>query len=92
MGALVGIRFPAAVCHECEFCKSGREQHCGKMINHLHHRDGSFQEYCVLDRSYLTVLPAGIDPKVVGPALCAGLTAYKVSFRLLFPHSVEAFG
>lgn len=78
IGDIVGIRFLARICHECEFCTSNREQHCGKATNHLHHEDGSFQEYCVLDRNYLTRLPQGIDAKVAGPALCAGVTAYKV--------------
>lgn len=76
-GDVVGIRFLARVCHECEFCTSGREQHCQQATNHLHHEDGSFQEYCVLDTKYLTLLPADIDLSVVGPVLCAGVTAYK---------------
>lgn len=79
IGDLVGIRFLARICHQCEFCTSSREQHCGKATNHLHHEDGSFQEYCVLDRNYLTLLPHDTDPKVAGPALCAGVTAYKVN-------------
>jgi D-arabinose 1-dehydrogenase-like Zn-dependent alcohol dehydrogenase len=79
VGTLVGIRFASRVCHECEYCTSGREQHCQNASNHLHHEDGSFQQYCVLDTKYLTTLPQDIDPKVVGPALCAGVTAYKVS-------------
>lgn len=79
IGDLVGIRFLARVCHNCEFCNSGREQHCANATNHLHHEDGSFQQYCVLDRKYLTRLPPDIDPKVIGPTLCAGVTAYKVS-------------
>lgn len=77
IGDLVGIRFLARVCHSCEFCITDREQHCAKATNHLHHEDGSFQEYCVLDRHYLTLLPPDIDAKVAGPALCAGVTAYK---------------
>ncbi|KAJ9616765.1 hypothetical protein H2200_000484 [Cladophialophora chaetospira] len=77
LGTLVGIRFLSRVCHECEYCKSGRDQHCGKSTNHLHHEDGSFQEYCVLDTKFLTELPQDIDPKVIGPTLCAGVTAYK---------------
>ena len=40
IGTLVGVRFLARVCHECEFCTSDREQHCGKASNHLHHEDG----------------------------------------------------
>ena len=46
--------------------------------NHLHHEDGSFQEYISLDADYLTILPEGVDVRTVGPVLCAGLTAYKV--------------
>lgn len=49
--------------------------------NHLHHEDGSFQQYIALDADYLTLLPDDIDPKVMGPVLCAGLTAYKVSLN-----------
>lgn len=78
VGSLVGIRFIARVCHQCEYCTSNREQHCAKAKNHLHHEDGSFQEYCVLDTKYLTVLPREIDPKSIGPVLCAGVTTYKV--------------
>jgi D-arabinose 1-dehydrogenase-like Zn-dependent alcohol dehydrogenase len=34
--------------------------------------------YIALDADYLTILPDDIDPKVIGPVLCAGVTAYKV--------------
>lgn len=32
----------------------------------------------MLDGDYLTVLPRDVGPVVMGPVLCAGLTAYKV--------------
>jgi D-arabinose 1-dehydrogenase-like Zn-dependent alcohol dehydrogenase len=54
------------------------EQYCLRSTNHLHHEDGSFQEYIALDADYLTILPNDVDPSVVGPVLCAGVTAYKV--------------
>lgn len=79
LGTLVGIRFASRVCHRCEYCTSGREQHCTDATNHLHHEDGSFQQYCVLDTKYLTPLPQEVDPRAIGPALCAGVTAYKAS-------------
>jgi alcohol dehydrogenase, propanol-preferring len=79
IGGLVGVRFASRICRRCEFCLAGKEQHCIKSTNHLHHEDGSFQEYIALDADYLTILPDDIDPVVVGPVLCAGLTAYKVS-------------
>ena len=80
-GLLVGIRFPSRICRRCEFCLAGKEQHCPKMTNHLHHEDGAFQQYIALDADYLTILPPDVDPVVIGPVLCAGLTAYSVSIR-----------
>ncbi|KAJ5759228.1 Polyketide synthase enoylreductase [Penicillium odoratum] len=77
VGGLVGIRFASRICRRCEFCLAGTEQYCTNATNHLHHEDGSFQQYIALDADYLTVLPDDIDPKVMGPVLCAGLTAYK---------------
>lgn len=85
IGALVGIRFVSRVCQACEYCNSNREQHCKKQTNHLHHEDGSFQEYIVMDQSNLAVLPDDIDPALAGPVLCAGVTAYKVITRFCGP-------
>lgn len=70
------------MCRRCEFCLAGTEQYCVKSTNHLHHEDGSFQEYIALDAGYLTILPDDADPKVIGPVLCAGVTAYKVRWVL----------
>lgn len=78
VGTFVGIRFSSRICRRCDFCLAGVEQHCVKGTNHLNHEDGSFQEYIALDADYLTILPDDIDPKVMGPVLCAGVTAYKV--------------
>jgi propanol-preferring alcohol dehydrogenase len=79
IGDLVGIRFASRICRRCEFCLAGTEQYCTKSTNHLKHEDGSFQEYIALDADYLTILPNDIDPKVIGPVLCAGVTTYKAS-------------
>ncbi|KAK6416475.1 hypothetical protein LTR81_010059 [Elasticomyces elasticus] len=81
VGGLVGIRFSSRVCRRCEYCLKGEEQYCQgvgiKPTNHLHHEDGSFQEYICLDAGYITLLPQDVDPVLAAPTLCAGLTAYK---------------
>ncbi|EYE95117.1 zinc-dependent alcohol dehydrogenase [Aspergillus ruber CBS 135680] len=77
VGGLVGIRFSSRICRRCDFCLAGTEQYCVKGTNHLHHEDGCFQEYIALDADYLTILPDDVDPSVIGPVLCAGVTAYK---------------
>ncbi|KAK7702928.1 hypothetical protein SLS57_011122 [Botryosphaeria dothidea] len=69
LGSFVGIRFASRICRRCEFCLAGTEQYCVKSTNHLHHEDGSFQEYIALDAGYLTLLPDDIDPAVMGPVL-----------------------
>jgi D-arabinose 1-dehydrogenase-like Zn-dependent alcohol dehydrogenase len=78
VGDLVGIRFASRICRRCEFCLAATEQYCVKSTNHLHHEDGSFQEYIALHADYLTILPNDVEPSVIGPVLCAGVTAYKV--------------
>ncbi|KAJ5467411.1 Polyketide synthaseenoylreductase [Penicillium sp. IBT 31633x] len=69
IGSLVGIRFASRICRRCEFCLAGTEQYCVASTNHLHHEDGSFQQYIALDADYLTLLPDDVDPKVMGPVL-----------------------
>ena len=87
VGGLVGIRFSSRICRRCDFCLAGAEQHCVKSTNHLHHENGCFQEYIALDADYLTILPDDVDPSVMGPVLCAGVTAYKVFLSCPVLHS-----
>lgn len=81
LSSFVGIRFASRICRCCEYCLAGKEQYCVKSTNHLHHEDGSFQEYIALDADNLTVLPDDVDPSLIGPVLCGGLTVYKVRQR-----------
>ena len=81
IGQLVGVRFTSRICRRCDFCLAGKDQYCLKSTNHLHHEDGAFQEYIVLDAGALSLLPDDIDPKVMGPVLCAGTTAYNVCYE-----------
>ena len=81
LNKLLGIRFLSRVCHTCYYCKLGQDQYCLNSRNHLHHEDGAFQQYCVLpvkDDYYIPLPDASVcDPAVLGPSLCAGVTAYK---------------
>lgn len=83
IGQVVGIRFGSRVCRRCEYCLAGKEQHCLRSTNHLHHEDGSFQQYVALDGDYLTILPDDVPLQLIGPVLCAGLTAYKVRWTTI---------
>lgn len=77
VGGIVGIRFQSRVCRRCEYCLAGKEQHCARSTNHLHHEDGSFQQWIALDADNLTILPDDVPLETIGPVLCAGLTALK---------------
>jgi len=93
LGGIVGIRFASRICRRCEFCLAGTEQYCVKSTNHLHNEDGAFQEYIALDAGYLCILPDDVNPEVIGPVLCAGLTAYKVRrpYRAIAPLIIYLF-
>ncbi|KAL5343657.1 chaperonin 10-like protein [Aspergillus crustosus] len=77
---------------DLQFCLAGTEQYCVKSTNHLHHEDGSFQQYIALDADHLTTLPDDIDPKVVGPVLCAGVNATQNSPNYQSVQYAIAFG
>jgi alcohol dehydrogenase, propanol-preferring len=86
LNTLVGIRFLSTTCHACEYCVAGLDQYCQSATNHLHHEDGSFQQYCLLRSGKEAedfVVLRNVDEsdtellKVLGPTLCAGVTAYK---------------
>ncbi|KAJ0426497.1 chaperonin 10-like protein [Aspergillus carlsbadensis] len=55
------------------FRLAGTEQYCLKSTNHLHHEDGSFQQYIALDADYLTILPDDVDPKAGSAVLGANI-------------------
>lgn len=58
------------------YCLAGEDGLCGKQSVSGLFQPGTFQQYVTVPARYLTPLPAGLDPAMAAPMLCAGLTSY----------------
>ncbi|KAL3482703.1 chaperonin 10-like protein [Aspergillus germanicus] len=79
IGARVGIKHVAFACLSCRYCLLGKESNCklAKFSGAFH--PGTFQQYCVTDATYITILPNGISDEALpglAPIMCAGVTVY----------------
>lgn len=52
------------VCHECLYCKSGREHHCAHRTTPGLSKDGCFAEYMILKTENLHVVPDSLPTEV----------------------------
>jgi len=77
IGQRVGVPWLAATCGECEFCRTGRENLCGRARFTGLHVDGGYAQYAVAREDFCFALPAGYDDAHAAPLLCAGLIGYR---------------
>lgn len=77
VGERVGVPWLHAACGACEFCATGRETLCPRQTNTGYSVNGGYAEYCVANAAFVARIPAGLDPAVAAPVLCAGVTTYK---------------
>ena len=80
-GDSIGVPWLAGTCHECEYCKSDRENLCDNAQFTGFSRDGGFAEYCLVHEDYALPLDPSFKP-FQAPLLCAGLIGYR-AFRKL---------
>ena len=73
----VGVSWLAAACGDCAFCRSGRENLCGRARFTGCHRDGGFAEFAVADARYCLRLPDAPEASAIAPWLCAGAIGYR---------------
>lgn len=68
--------YPWIGCGECDVCKSGHENLCNKPRCLGVHRSGGYAEFILVpDEKYLIEI-GDLDPAVVAPYACSGLTTY----------------
>ena len=77
IGDRVGIPWLGWTCGECDYCRSGRENLCGRARFTGYTLDGGYAEYAVADARYAFVLPASYSDLEAAPLLCAGLIGYR---------------
>lgn len=76
-GDVIGIPWIHETCLQCEYCQSGREEFCLKMIRSGAMVDGCYAEYGLMNAKFAVKLPQGMDPYASAPIYCAGVTMYK---------------
>jgi propanol-preferring alcohol dehydrogenase len=76
-GQRVGIPWLGGTCGSCDYCRSGRENLCGRALFTGYQINGGFAEYCVASERFCFPLPDGHPDLQAAPLLCAGLIGYR---------------
>jgi propanol-preferring alcohol dehydrogenase len=76
-GARVGVPWLGYTCGECRYCRSGRENLCGRARFTGYQLDGGYAERAVADERFCFELPEGYPDLRAAPLLCAGLIGYR---------------
>jgi D-arabinose 1-dehydrogenase-like Zn-dependent alcohol dehydrogenase len=84
VGDRVGVGCMVDSCGECEYCKDGQEQFCGRgavmTYNGMGYDDrptmGGYARRIVVQEHFVVKIPAGIDLDEAAPLLCAGITTW----------------
>lgn len=84
-GDYAGVGCMINSCHQCEACKTDREQYCPDVVLTYHDHDqfhegevtqGGYSDKIVVSADYAITVPAGADITKVAPLLCAGITTW----------------
>jgi len=76
VGDRVGLPWIFNTCGHCRSCLTGHETLCLDQNIRGINRAGGFAEYALCDATFASPVPEEIDPVVIAPMLCAGLTAW----------------
>ena len=76
-GDRVGIPWLGWTCGECSFCRSGRENLCGRARFTGYHLPGGFAGRTTVDERYAFPIPSSFTDAEAAPLLCAGLIGYR---------------
>ncbi len=73
--------FYLSVCGECEYCITGRENLCDKLLNLGYELDGTWAEYVKVPANSLIPLPEGLPLDQAALAGCAVVTPFHAMFE-----------
>jgi propanol-preferring alcohol dehydrogenase len=76
-GARMGVPWLGWTCGSCFYCRSGRENLCGRARFTGYTLDGGYAEYLLADARYCFPIPDAYDDPHAAPLLCAGLIGYR---------------
>ncbi len=76
-GQRVGVPWLGWTCGECEFCRRGQENLCGRARFTGYTLDGGYAEALVCDARYCFPLRSSLSDAHAAPLMCAGLIGYR---------------
>lgn len=77
IGARVGVPWLSWTCGECRYCRSGRENLCGRARFTGYTVDGGYADHTLADERYCFAIPEAYGDAEAAPLLCAGLIGYR---------------
>ncbi|WP_066960013.1 NAD(P)-dependent alcohol dehydrogenase [Microbulbifer sp. Q7] len=75
-GQRVGLGWHAGFCGHCGECDTGNQNLCAEAQPTIIGHHGGFADTVRASAESVVPIPEGLDPKVVGPLFCAGITVY----------------
>lgn len=75
-GQRVGLGWHAGYCGHCGECGTGNQNLCAQAQPTIIGHHGGFADMVRASADSVVPIPDGLDPKVVGPLFCAGITVY----------------
>jgi alcohol dehydrogenase, propanol-preferring len=81
LGDRVGVPWVHWTCGECEFCREGNENLCGKQKITGVSVDGGYAQFVKAPASHALKIPDGLSCIEAAPLFCAGVTVYRALKR-----------
>jgi propanol-preferring alcohol dehydrogenase len=85
VGTRVGVSWIGGVDGDCWFCRHGMENLCDHLVFTGYSVNGGYAQFAAVRADFANPLPAGLDPILAAPLLCAGV----IGFRSLRVAGVE---
>ncbi len=85
VGVSVGVSWIGGVDGDCWFCRHGMENLCDHPVFTGYSVNGGYAQFAAVRADFANPLPAGLDPILAAPLLCAGV----IGFRSLRVAGVE---
>jgi propanol-preferring alcohol dehydrogenase len=76
-GDRIGIPWLGWTCGICDYCRSGRENLCGRARFTGYQIDGGYAEFALADQRYCFPIHGTYSDVEAAPLLCAGLIGYR---------------
>ncbi len=73
----VGVAWLGGACGECERCRSGAENLCGRAEFTGWARDGGYAQAMVAHADFVFSIPAALSNTAAAPLLCGGVIGYR---------------